>query len=508
MNLRKTLHRSAAVCTLLLTSLCPAASAQAVGVFDGHGDVGETPKAGSVEFDAAKGEYRITGGGANIWAAADAFQYVWKRVSGNVAITADVRFIGTGAVAHRKAVLMIRQSLNPDSAYADIAVHGDGLTSLQYRATAGAATLEAKSTAAAPVHLRIERRGNQFTATAGDTTTAVGPVTVDLQDPVYVGLGVCSHDANVLETAVFSNVKVENLPAQARAPQYRSRISVYDLRTNTTRVVHEADTVFEAPNWSPDGNYLLANSGGDLYRIPVSGGMQPEKQAICAGLRCNNDHGFSPDGKMLAISASSPTARGSNMYVAALDGSNRRQLTTVAPSYFHSWSPDGKWLAMVAQRNDNFDLFRVPATGGDEQRLTTSAGYDDGPDYTADGKWIYFNSNRSGGWDVWRMPPDGAGANDAKAERVTSDELEDWFPHPSPDGKWLVFLSFPKGTENHNGKLDVQLRMMPLPKGKLGAANIRVLTKLFGGQGTINVNSWSPDSTRFAFVQYEPLAAK
>ena len=511
MNPSHTLQHLIAVCALTLAAVpprvCGQSASQPIGTFEGHGDVGDTPKGGTAEYDSSKGEYRVTGGGANIWASADAFQYVWKRVSGNVAITADVKFIGTGAVAHRKAVLMIRQNLNPDSAYADVAVHGDGLTSLQYRPTARAVTAEVRSTATGPTHIRIERRGNQFTATVGEATTPLGPVSVDLQDPVYVGLGVCSHDANVLETAVFSNVKVDTLPAQARAPQYRSRVSIYDLRDKSVRVVYEADTVFEAPNWSPDGKYLLANSGGELYRIPVGGGSA-EKQSVCAGLRCNNDHGFSPDGKMLAISASSPASRGSNVHVAALDGSGRRQLTTAAPTYFHSWSPDGKWLAVVAQRDDNFDLFRIPATGGDEQRLTSSPGYDDGPDYTADGKWIYFNSNRSGGWDIWRMPPDGAGANDAKAERVTSDDLEDWFPHPSPDGKWLVFLSFPKGTAGHNDKLDVQLRMVPLPKDNAGSTDIRVLAKIFGGQGTINVNSWAPDSTRFAFVQYEPLASK
>src|SRR5216683_365607 len=128
-----------------------------------------------------------------------------------------------------------------------------------------------------------------------------------------------------------------------------------------------------------------------------------------------------------------------------VDGSRRRQMTTMAPSYFHGWSPDGKWLAIVAQRNGNFDLFRIPEAGGEEQRLTSNAAYDDGPDYSPDGKWIYFNSNRSGSWDIWRIPAEGAGADDAHAERATSDDWEDWFPHPSPDGKSLVFLSFEKG---------------------------------------------------------------
>jgi Tol biopolymer transport system component len=135
--------------------------------------------------------------------------------------------------------------------------------------------------------------------------------------------------------------------------------------------------------------------------------------------------------------------------------------------------------------------------------LTSNASYDDGPDYSPDGNWIYFNSDRSGSWDIWRMPTDGAGPGDQKAEQVTNDELEDWFPHPSPDGKWLVFLSFPKGTKGHDDRLEIELRIMPLPGAKVKTEPIQVLAKVFGGQGTINVNSWSPDSTKFAFVSYE-----
>jgi TolB protein len=160
----------------------------------------------------------------------------------------------------------------------------------------------------------------------------------------------------------------------------------------------------------------------------------------------------------------------------------------------------------VGQRNGAFHLFRVPAQGGTEQALTSQGPYDDGSEYTPDGKWIYFNSERSGGWDIWRMPPDGAGPDDKKAERVTSDDLEDWFPHFSPDGKKMIFLSFPAGTTTHNGKMDgVQLRMMPAPGKTLKPEKIEVLTTFYGGQGTINVNSWAPDSKRFAYVIYEPL---
>ncbi len=297
--------------------------------------------------------------------------------------------------------------------------------------------------------------------------------------------------------------------AQSQPPQqqYRSRIVIYDLASKSSRVLYQADQVIEAPNWSHDGTFLLVNSGGSLYRLPVAGEPKLEKIELGAGgYRCNNDKGFSFDGRMLAFSASTPESRGSQVWLANADGSGARRMTPAAPSYFHGWSPDGKWLAFVGQRNGKFELYRVAAAGGEEQRLTSAGGYDDGPEYSPDGKWIYFNSNRSGGWDIWRMPPDGAGPDDQKAERITSDDWEDWFPHLSPDGKWLLVFSFPHGTANHNGKMDgVILRLARVPGGKPAAPHFETLAKFFGGQGTMNVNSWSPDSKKFAYVVYEPI---
>jgi Tol biopolymer transport system component len=298
-------------------------------------------------------------------------------------------------------------------------------------------------------------------------------------------------------------------PQQAARPRYRSKITIHDVAARTDATVYEADGVIEAPNWSRDGRHLLVNTGGNLYRLPVYPGAERRLEKIDlgeGGYRCNNDHDWSPDGKRLAFSASSPSSRQSQVYVANADGTGVRLLTPAAPSYFHGWSPEGKWLAFVGQRNGKYELFRVPAAGGAEERLTSAGAYDDGPEYTPDGRWIYFNSNRSGGWNLWRMPADGAGPNDALAEQVTGDELEDWFPHISPDGKWIVFLSFPKGTTGHNDKMaGVMLRRMPVPGKQIQAPKIDVLATFYGGQGTINVNSWSPDSKRFAYVVYEPV---
>lgn len=292
-------------------------------------------------------------------------------------------------------------------------------------------------------------------------------------------------------------------PKPKQPPVKKTLVSIYDLSSKSVTVIATLDGLAEAPNWSPDGKYLLINAKGDLFNMPVEGSDHPMQKIDLGGIsKCNNDKGYSPDGKLIAFS-SGATGHGSQVYTVAATGGTPRMLVSETPSYFHAFSPDGKWMAIVAQRNGNFDLFRLPVGGGAQQQLTTSSGYDDGPDYSPNGKWIYFNSNRTGKWDVWRMPADGAGPDDKRAEQVTNDDQENWFPHCSPNGKWLVFVTFPKGTETHNDHLNVSLRMIPLPGKRIEHSSIQTLAQFFGGQGTINVNSWAPDSSKFAFVSYQ-----
>ena len=260
--------------------------------------------------------------------------------------------------------------------------------------------------------------------------------------------------------------------AQNARPKVTSHVVLGEIDGPMHEVLFEAPRLFEAPNWSPDGRYLLLNSEGRLWKLSVEGG-EPEPVDTGAVNRVNNDHGISPDGKWFAISAG-------HIYILPASGGAPRQLTSATPSYYHGWSPDGSTLVYCAQREGNFDIYAISREGGAERRLTAHAGYDDGPDYSPDGRWIYFNSDRSGSWDIWRIPAAGAGAGDARAERVTSDEWEDWFPHPSPDGKWLVFLSYEKGTKGHPANRNVVLRRMPLAGGK-----VETVRKLLGGQGTI-----------------------
>ncbi len=467
-----------------------------LGLFSDHADVGDAGKPGSVEFDAAKGSYLVAGSGENMWFAKDAFHFVWKRVTGDVSIAADIRWIGTGGNAHRKACLIIRQTLEPDSPYADAVLHGNGLTSLQYRDAPGGPTREIQSNLAAPARLRLEKQGlyvSMSVAPHGESLRpAGGTFRIQFQEPFYVGLAVCAHDNKVIEKALFSEVEIAPIrPAAGARPEVESTLEAVPIASGDRRVIYHTKDRIEAPNWTPDGRSFIFNSNGRIYQLPVSGG-RPEPLDTGAAIRCNNDHGISPDGKQLAISDQTEDKR-SRIYILPIMGGAPRRITPLAPSYWHGWSPDGTTLAYCAERNGEFDVYTIPAAGGEEKRLTTAPGLDDGPEYSPDGRFIYFNSERTGAMQIWRMKPDGSGQ-----EQVTSDEYNNWFAHPSPDGKWIVFLSYPKEVKGHPENQDVMLRLMPA-----GGGQIQVLAKLFGGQGTINVPSWSPDSKSVAFVSYQ-----
>ncbi len=480
---------------LLLQSGSALTQQKSIGQFDDHGDVGAVQKHGSVAYAPDQKSYTISGGGENMWATADGFHFLWRRMSGDLSLAADIRFPEAGGNAHRKAVLIIRQNLDADSPYADAALHGDGLTSLQYREAKGGPTREIQSNVKAPRRLQIEKRGDYVWMSVAkegeELKSAGGSFRINLTGTFYVGLGVCAHDNNALEKAVFSNVEIKQRPA----PIIESTLETVSIASKDRKVVYTKRAHFEAPNWSRDGKYFLFNQAGKIMKLPVTGG---EPVALDTGFatRNNNDHGISPDGKWLAISDQSQEQRRSLIYVVPIEGGTPRRITQLAPSYWHGWSPDGKTLAYCAERNGNFDIYTIPIEGHSEgkaeKRLTTAEGLDDGPDYSPDGQYIYFNSVRTGLMQIWRMKTDGS-----EQTQITNDGYNNWFAHPSPDGKWLVFLSFERSVEGHPPNKDVMLRLMPT-----GGGEIQVLAKLFGGQGTINVPSWSPDSRQLAFVSY------
>lgn len=274
-----------------------------------------------------------------------------------------------------------------------------------------------------------------------------------------------------------------------------STLEIFDIASGQRRIVYCTNDHIEAPNWTPDGAALIFNGGGLLYRLPVSGGM-PVRIDTGACTQLNNDHGISPDGRLIVISDKSEPDGYSRMSILSIDGGPPHLVIPQGSSYWHGWSPDGQTLAYVAARGNRIlNLFACPIDGGAETRLTDGDWMDDGPDYTPDGRYIWFNSTRSGNMKLWRMQADGC-----YPEQMTfEDDSRDWFPHPSPDGLWVVYVAF--GTDvavkDHPPNKNVTLRMMPASGGAP-----RVLASLFGGQGTLNVPSWSPDSRQFAFVSY------
>ncbi len=515
------MQRSHSVLFVVLIFATTVANAQnPLGIFENHQDVGTVLHPGSATFDPSKATYTLRGSGENMWSTQDAFQFAWKKVSGDVELTANVSFPNSTGNPHKKAGLIFRTSLNVDSVYADIALHGNGLLALQYRDQNGGTTHEIKSSlspadanAAAPssplppIQLKLVRRGEylyMFVGKPGETPHYDGEsIRVPLQGDFYVGIGVCAHDKNDTQEALFSNVQLRNISASNGSPVLVSTLETVAANSTDRQVVYYAAGRFEAPNWTRDGSYFLFNRNGHLERLSVKGGT-PEVINTGAQNRLNNDHGISPDGTQLAISDNSQEtkspdgkpAHDSLVYTVPITGGAPRQITKTGPSYWHGWSPDGKTLAFVGQRNGDFDIYTIPVSGGDETRLTTSKGLDDGSEYSRDGQYIYFNSERSGHMQIWRMKSDGS-----DQEQVFSDDYNNWFPHISPDGKWMVFLTYQRDVTGHPENKNVMLRLMNLEDKK-----ITELAKLFGGQGTINVPSWSPDSKTVAFVSYALLA--
>lgn len=498
----RTFRLGIVACALFCAALPVSAQSLApVGVFDANSDVGAVSHAGSASYDASTRAYTVSGSGENMWFANDAFQFAWKKVSGDVTLTADIAFPVQGGNAHRKAVLMIRQSLDADSAYADAALHGDGLTSLQARTEKGAATHEVQANRIAPRRLRITKQGGQIyiflAAESEPLSFAGGSIRLALQEPFYIGIGVCSHEKDAVETAVFSNLELTSVtPAATGQTRLYSTLQTVTVASTDARAVYVAPRRIEAPVWTRDGAALLFNAEGRIQKFAATGG-QPQAVDTGSGTHCDSHHAVSPDGQSLALGDDSQQRGKTTIYVVSLaagaPGAPRR-ITERAPSWGPAWSPDGKTLAFTAERDGKIDVYAVPATGGAETRLTTGPGRNEAPEYTPDGEFIYFNSNRSGSKQVWRMRPDGS-----SQEQITDDSYGNLYPHVSPDAKQIVFLSYDQ-------KLDVPqdapvlLRTMTLSDRK-----ITFLAEFIGGLGSIDASSWSPDSRRLAFVSYQQL---
>ncbi len=517
----KTIHmKLLSILTACLLLLHISSSAQQpVGIFDDHKDVGYVKIAGSTVYDPLTQVYTIKGSGSNIWFNEDQMQFAYKKMAGDFILTADFVFTGekTNAIGHRKIGWMIRESAAADAGSMNACKHIDGLIAMQWRSLRGAYMRDpederfwAKKAPETVQTIQLERIGKLMTmriGIPGEPLQEVGSHVMDeMKDSVVVGIYICAHDSNTLAEAKVWNVRIDQPvmnpyfpnPLMAKAIDKTvmgSRLEILNVEDGMRTVIHEAPGRFEAPNWMPDGKKLLFNENGSLYTIPIEGGT-PEKLNTGTAAKLNNDHGISFDGKTLAISSSreGQPGGGSTVYVLPLTGGEPKLLTPETPSYWHGWNPNNKEVAYVAQRGTKiYNLYKMSTSGGKEIQLTfNTSGHVDGPEYSRDGKWIYYNANPTGTMQIWRMKPDGSGK-----EQVTFDEYHSWFPHISPDGKWIVFISFPPDIDpnSHPSYKRVMLRLMPYAGGAP-----KVIAYMYGGQGTLNAPSWSPDSKKIAFV--------
>ncbi len=474
-----------------------------VGVFDGHGDVGTDVKPGSATFDTKTQQYEVSGAGYNIWADHDEFHFLWKKMKGDFLVYSRGEFIGTEPKNHRKFGWMARTSLDGNSAHVNTVVHGDGLTSLQFRRTAGAKTEEIRSKLTFADVIQLERKGNTYTmrvAKFGEPFLTEQITDLDLGEEVYVGVFVGSHDKEVIEKAIFKDVRVTIPQRPTENPNQMtlaSNLEILNVATGSREIIYTAPNSIQAPNWTSDGKTLIYNGGGLIYTFDL---VKREQQVLNTGdiKNNNNDHVISFNNKLLGLSSGVKELGGSIIYTVPLKGGTPKQITPKGPSYLHGWSPNGKDLVFCGSRDGKYDIYKVPSKGGNEIRLTDAEGLDDGPEYSPDGKYIYFNSNRTGTMQIWRMKPNGK-----NQEAVTTGEFHDWFAHISPDGKWIAFISFLKEevpAGSHPPYKHVYLRLMPVSGGQP-----KVIAYLYGGQGSINTPSWSPDSKKIAFVSNTEL---
>jgi TolB protein len=490
---------------------------QKTGIFSNKADIGNPKLKGSSVYNSALQSYMLRGAGYNIWFERDEFHYLFNKIKGDFILTANFEFSGKGKEAHRKTGWMVRESTDEKSVHITATLHGDGLTVMQWRPAYAAAMRDPQDEIFAKDSaynvIQIERKGKLIimrAAHAGKPLDEVGSQEMkNLPDEVLVGPFICSHNPDVIEEVKIWNVRIDNpVPDDYNAGKLGPlgcRLEIVTVADGKRKVIWEKAGRFEAPNWMPDGKKLLFNMDGLLYTIPVIGG-KPVQLNTGSVKNNNNDHGISFDGKLLAISSSKPKEPGSGsaVFVLPLTGGEPKMITEKTPSYFHGWATNNKEVVYVAMRDGKkvYNIYRNSIEGGKEVALTDIAPGEhvDGCEYSPDGKYIYYNGNHTGTMQIWRIKPDGTGR-----EQLTFDNYNNWFPHISPDGKWVVIISFPSDIDpnSHPSYKRVMLRIMNVTLGEP-----RVIAYLYGGQGTINVPSWSPDSKQVAFVSNSTVPEK
>jgi TolB protein len=498
---------------LMPTTLQKTPSAESVpndsglGEFFAASDVGNPKVVGATEYDANSQEFSLSAGGINMWGKRDEMQFVYKQLQGDFILRAQIKFIGQGTDPHRKLGWIVRRSLNAESAQVSAVVHGDGLTSLQFRNTDSADTEQIESTESSPNVIQLERRGNIYimsTAKLGQPFTQVSIEQPNLGDKPYIGLFLCAHNPDVRERAVFSNVRIIR-PVDPNYQPYRdyigSNLEIMDVGSGQRKVIYRSDDSIQAPNWTWDASKLIFNTKGKLFNYDLASTRVSELNTGFADNN-NNDHVLSWDAKNIAISHHNAQDNNhSTIYILPLQGSEQPKQVTqygAGHSFLHGFSPDDQTLIFTGQRDKQWNIFKVDIASGEETQLTFETNLNDGSEYAPDGDTIYFNSTRSGNMQIWRMEADGS-----EPRQITFDHFNNWFPHISPDGKQMIMLSYlPEvPAAEHPFYKQVYLRIVPLDF----SAPPKIIAYVYGGQGTINVPSWSPDSKTVAFVSNTQL---
>jgi TolB protein len=481
-----------------------------LGIFDQSNDIGTCLIKGSAVYDPVKQEYNMLGAGANLWDTKDAFHFLYKKMKGDFILQFEFEFTAPVRNKHRKVGWMVRNDTSYNSVHLNGTVHNDGLTSIQYRKRKGEKTFEIKMKNLEQNNIvQLERRGNCYIYSAGirgeefKTIEYTDSANV-INDEALVGMFILSHENNNLQSAIMKNVRI-TVPAKANFIRSRDSIGcnleIMDIETGSRKIVFTSPNMILAPNWTKDGKSLIYNGNdGRLYNFNLASG-QPTVIDTRFAVKNNNDHAISFDGKMLGLSNNSGENGKSQVFIVPITGGTPTLITEKAPSYFHGFSVDGKNMLLTGGREekDNLEIYSVNIKTKVETRLTNSPGLDDGSEYSPDGKYIYFNSVRSGKSQIWRMKPDGS-----NPERITNDDWNNWFPHVSPNGKMIVYVAFGNDVlpGDHPFFKHISIRLMDLESHK-----VTVLAHLYGGQGTINVPSWSPDSKSFAFISFTSLPA-
>jgi Tol biopolymer transport system component len=487
---------------VFLSLVCAnSAFAKELGQFVAHADIGAVKHTGSAQYIEQDQHYLLSASGKNMWQGEDELHFVYRQMKGDFIVRANVALQGEGVDPHRKLGWNVRKSLATSSPNVHATVHGDGLTSLQFRAQESGETEQYLLPVIAPDVIQLERRGDRYIMSAarhGEPFQVTSVSHIKLGDSPYVGLSLCAHNPDVVETAIFSNVRVI-VPAAQDFKPYRdyigSNLEIMDMNTYKRRIVFQSPDSLQAPNWTRDGKTLIYNSKGLMFNFDLTSNTPSVLNTGFANDN-NNDHVLSWDGKSLAISHhAKEEERRSTIYLLPLTGSDKPVQVTAkgaGHSFLHGFSLDDKSLIFTGERKGQYDIYSVDIKTGIETQLTDTATLDDGSEYSPDGKYIYFNSNRTGTMQLWRMLADGS-----NQEQLTFDHYNDWFPHVSPDGKKIVFLSFMDDIDSgdHPFYRHVYLREMSADGGEA-----KIIAYIYGGQGTINVPSWSPDGSKIAFI--------